>query len=132
MSRDHLGAVRCTACTDSQSSSGPGPCAAALVSDNSRLAGPHDAAALQRIGHGIHMTLFDKLQALIATTLKVPPAKITPTTQAEDLPSWDSLGQVNLIMALEQTFDVYIEVEEFANLNSVPAILEHLGKNGVS
>ena len=83
-------------------------------------------------GHGTHMTLFDKLQATIASTLKVPPAKITPTTKSEDLPSWDSLGQVNLIMALEQTFDVYIEVEEFANLNSVPAILEHLGKNGVS
>ena len=83
-------------------------------------------------GHGIHMTLFDKLQATISSTLKVPPAKITLATKAEDLPSWDSLGQVNLIMALEQTFDVYIEVEDFANLNSVPAILEHLGKNGVS
>ena len=83
-------------------------------------------------GHGTHMTLFDKLQATISSTLKVAPAKITPATTSEDLPSWDSLGQVNLIMALEQTFDIYIEVEDFANLNSVPAILDHLGKNGVS
>ena len=76
------------------------------------------------------MSLFDKLQATIAITLKVPASKITPETCNEDLPSWDSLGQVNLIMALEQTFDVYIEVEEFANLTSVPAILEYLSKNG--
>jgi acyl carrier protein len=78
------------------------------------------------------MSLFERLQTTIATTLKVAPAKITPTTRDEDLPSWDSLGQVNLIMALEQTFGVYIEVEEFANLNSVPAILAYLESNGAA
>ena len=72
-------------------------------------------------GHGTHMTLFDKLQATISSTLKVPPAKITPTTTSEDLPSWDSLGQVNLIMALEQTFDVYIEVEDLRSTECRPA-----------
>jgi acyl carrier protein len=78
------------------------------------------------------MSLFDKLQATLATTLKVPPASVTATTRDEDLPSWDSLGQVNLIMALEQTFDIYIEVEDFATLNSVPAILAYLQQNNVS
>ena len=78
------------------------------------------------------MTTFDKLQQTIATTLKVPPAKVTDSTRDQDLPSWDSLGQVNLIMAIEQAFDVYIEVEEFGNLNSVPAILAYLEKQGVS
>ncbi len=78
------------------------------------------------------MSLFETLQATLAATLKVPPAKITASTRDEDIPAWDSLGQVNLIMALEQTFDIYIEVEEFGNLNSVPAILEFLGKQGVA
>lgn len=78
------------------------------------------------------MSLFERLQATIATTLKVAPGQITPTTRDEDLPSWDSLGQVNLIMALEQTFGVYIEVEEFANLNSVPAILAYLESHGAA
>ena len=77
------------------------------------------------------MTTFQKLQNTIAATLNVPPAKITESTRDQDLPSWDSLGQVNLIMAIEQEFDVYIEVEEFGNLNSVPAILAYLGKQGV-
>ena len=72
------------------------------------------------------MTTFEKLQQTIATTLKVAPAKVTPTTRDEDLAAWDSLGQVNLIMALEQEFGVYIEVEDFGNLNSVPAILAYL------
>ena len=64
--------------------------------------------------------------------MKVAPNKISQTTRDQDLPSWDSLGQVNLIMALEQEFGVMIEVEDFGNLNSVPAILEYLGKQGVA
>ena len=78
------------------------------------------------------MSLFAKLQEVIATTLKVPPAKIGQTTRNEDLAAWDSLGQVNLIMALEQGFDIYIEVEEFGGLISVPAILDFLKTKGVS
>jgi acyl carrier protein len=78
------------------------------------------------------MSTFEKLQQTIAATLKVIPAKITEATRDQDLPAWDSLGQVNLIMALEQEFGVYIEVEEFGNLNSVPAILAYLEKQGVS
>jgi acyl carrier protein len=72
-----------------------------------------------------------QLQDLIALTLKVPAAKITPSLRNEDLSAWDSMGHVNLMMALEQTFDVYIEVEEFAGLTSVPAILEFLKARNV-
>lgn len=77
-------------------------------------------------------TTFEKLQQTLGTTLKVPPSKISATTRDQDLPSWDSLGQVNLIMALEQEFGVTIEVEDFGNLNSVPAILSYLEKQGVA
>lgn len=78
------------------------------------------------------MSLFERLQPTIANVLKVPAGHITPTTRDEDLPAWDSLGQVNLIMALEQTFGVYIEVEDFEKLKSVPAILEYLAAQNVS
>ena len=78
------------------------------------------------------MSLFARLQQTMATTLKVPVAKISPDTRDEDLPSWDSLGQVNLMMALEQTFDLYIEVEDFERLKSVPTILDYLARQGLS
>lgn len=78
------------------------------------------------------MSLFDRLQETMAATLKVPAARIAPDTRDEDLTAWDSLGQVNLMMALEQTFDLYIEVEDFERLKSVPAILDYLAQQGVS
>ena len=78
------------------------------------------------------MSVYTQLQQTIAATLKVAPAQITETTRNEDLEAWDSLGQVNLIMALEQAFGVYIEVEDFDQLTSVPAIIAYLGKQGIS
>jgi acyl carrier protein len=38
---------------------------------------------------------------------------------------------VNLLMSVEQTFDVYFDVEDFQRLTSVPKILEYLKEHGV-
>ena len=76
------------------------------------------------------MDLFDQVQHVISTTLKVTPDKISRETSDKDLVSWDSIAHVNLMMSLEQTFDVLLEVEEFAQLTSVPAIIEYLTGQG--
>ena len=78
------------------------------------------------------MSLFERLQQTIAAALKIPAGRVLESTIDEDVPAWDSLGQVNLMMALEQTFDLYIEVEDFEKLNSVPMILEYLQRQGVT
>lgn len=78
------------------------------------------------------MSLFPKVQEAIAATLNVPADNITENTRDEDVAAWDSLGQVNLMMALEQTFDVFLDVEAFQNLTSVPAILDYLKQQGVA
>ena len=78
------------------------------------------------------MSLFERLRHVIAQTLNVAPANITEASTHEDIPGWDSLGHVNLMMALEQTFDVYLEVEDFPGLDSVPAILTYLKERGVA
>ena len=76
------------------------------------------------------MDLFEKLQNVIASTLKVAPDKITRETSDKDLVAWDSLAHVNLMMGLEQTFDLFLEVEDFTQLTSVPAILKYLREQG--
>jgi acyl carrier protein len=76
------------------------------------------------------MDLFEKTRDVIATTLKVTPEKITRETSDKDLAAWDSLAHVNLMMSLEQTFDLFLEVEDFPRLTSVPAILEYLRREG--
>ncbi len=78
------------------------------------------------------MNVFERLQSAIATTLKVPVVSITPSTRDKDVPAWDSLGHLNLMMALEQTFDIMLDVEDFARLTSVPEILVYLKEHGVT
>ena len=77
------------------------------------------------------MTLFERLREAVAATLNVPEDSITPESANEDLAAWDSLGQVNLMMTLEQTFDLTLDVEDFSKLTSIPAILEYLKGHGV-
>ena len=77
------------------------------------------------------MSAFERVQTAVATTLKVPAGVITATTRDVDVPAWDSMGHLNLMMALEQTFDITLEVEDFANLTSVPAILAYLQNRGI-
>jgi len=77
------------------------------------------------------MDIYDQLREVIAQTLRTPASSIGPTTRAADVPTWDSLGHVNLMMSLEQTFDVQLDVEDLPRLTSVPAILEYLKARGI-
>ena len=77
------------------------------------------------------MSVFPQLQDALAATLRVPTKDITETTRDEDLAAWDSLGHVNVMMTLEQTFDIELDVEDFPRLNSVPAIIEYLKGQGI-
>lgn len=77
------------------------------------------------------MSGFAKLQRVIATTLKVPLERVTESSTKAALPQWDSLAHLNVMMALEQTFDLTLEVEDFDRLTSVPLIIEFLKQKGV-
>jgi acyl carrier protein len=77
------------------------------------------------------MNLFSRLQTVIARTLKIEPSALTPDSVSDDFPAqWDSMGQVNLIMALEDEFGIYIEPDDFGTLKSVAAILALLERAG--
>ena len=72
------------------------------------------------------MDNFLKLQTLIAGALNVPVDKVLQTTLSEDLEEWDSLGHVHIMIALEGEFDIYMDVDDFAEIDGVPAILSYL------
>ena len=45
-----------------------------------------------------------------------------------DLPQWDSLGNFNLLLALEQKFEIRFTTSEMSEINSVKQILIALNK----
>lgn len=68
--------------------------------------------------------------ALISTELDVPEGSITPTTASGDIEKWDSLGHLQVCMALEAEFGISPELEELAELDSVGAIVDYLRDAG--
>lgn len=43
-----------------------------------------------------------------------------------DLEAWDSLGNFNLLLAVEERFDVRFTMDDMAEIKSVPQILDAL------
>lgn len=51
---------------------------------------------------------------------------ITPATSQANCEKWDSMGHLNLIVALEDAFDTDLEPEEIAEMTDVAAIIRIL------
>ncbi len=78
------------------------------------------------------MSVFEKLQEIMAIALELPVSAIKENSTMEDMEEWDSLGHVHIMVALEQAFDLYMDVDDFAELDSVPDILKYLESENVS
>lgn len=77
-------------------------------------------------------TLLDELRDVFAEVFHVPATEISPETQFGELPQWDSMGHMDLMVALESKFGVEINAETISQLVSIPAIIAHVQakKNG--
>lgn len=49
---------------------------------------------------------------------------ITDATTAEDIEDWDSLEQINLLVAMEKEFGIKIPLADVANLENVGAMID--------
>jgi acyl carrier protein len=70
--------------------------------------------------------LFDRVQAIAADVLEVPASKINPESSPENIDTWDSVHHLNLVLALEQEFNLQFEPEEIDQMKDVQHILETL------
>ena len=68
----------------------------------------------------------EQVRQIIADTLFMSLEKIGNDASQDSVRNWDSLQQLNLVLALEQTFNVHFKPEEFATMTSVEKILEQL------
>ena len=65
------------------------------------------------------------VQALIQV-LNVNDGEVTAETQFGDLPQWDSMGHMEVMVELEKNFGVEITADTITELISVPAICTYI------
>lgn len=72
-----------------------------------------------------------KVVAVVTRELSVPPGSINLFSTSDDVDRWDSLGHLQICMALEAEFGVSPGLEEVGQINSVSAIIEYLRGMGI-
>jgi acyl carrier protein len=73
----------------------------------------------------------EKVLALMVETFNIERALLNEDTSQKNLSAWDSLRHLNLIVALEDEFDVSFEPEQIAIMTSFAAIMEELNKENL-
>jgi acyl carrier protein len=74
------------------------------------------------------MSLRDRVIRVTSQVLNVPAGSITDDSSPRTVEGWDSLGHMNLMLALEEEFGVQFSDERIMQLLSVGAILQALGE----
>lgn len=74
------------------------------------------------------MGVFDKVKAIVVEQLGVDAVNVTPETSFEELNA-DSLDIVELIMALEEAFDLDIPDEEAEKIRTVGNAVSYITDN---
>lgn len=76
----------------------------------------------------------DEVRECVRTALRLSAgdaALVGPETTPLDLPQWNSLAHVQLVLELERVFGVTFEADEIASLASVAAIFSALDRRGL-
>lgn len=66
------------------------------------------------------------VRSLVAEALTVSPELISDSISYGDIPEWDSLGHMNIMMALEEKHAVPITSDSITKLTSIIKIAEYL------
>lgn len=72
-----------------------------------------------------------RVHEVLALVLKLPAPPQGPLARA-DVPEWDSLSHIEIIYAVEESFDVTFTEEEMAALDGSAAIVEAVSRRGAA
>ena len=66
----------------------------------------------------------EKVIIIVADTFDLPYDEITFDTSPSNIASWDSFGQMNLVLNIEKEFDITLEFDEIFKILSTQTLLE--------
>ena len=75
--------------------------------------------------------MLEKMKEMVADQLNVDAAEITAETSFKDDLGADSLDLFELVMALEEEYNVEIPSEDLETLTTVGAVMDYLKSKGV-
>ncbi len=77
------------------------------------------------------MTNEEKLKKIIGSVFKIDASSVNNETSPDTVESWDSLNHLNLVLALEEGFDVSFKEEQTVEILNFELIKISLQEQGV-
>lgn len=71
----------------------------------------------------------EKIKEVFATVMEVDPSLINDQTSPDNLEQWDSVAHVQLVLGLEEKFNITISPEESIDFENFKNIVDWLTKN---
>ena len=75
--------------------------------------------------------MLEKIKEMVAEQLNVDAAEITEVSSFKDDLGADSLDLFELVMALEEEYEIEIPSEELENLTTVGSVADYLKSKGI-
>ncbi len=75
--------------------------------------------------------MLERIKEIIAEQLNLDAAEIKPETSFKDDLGADSLDLFEVVMSIEEEYDVEIPPEEVSNLNTVAEVIDYLKAKGI-
>ena len=67
-----------------------------------------------------------RVKQVMALAFNTPVDQVSDDAAIMDTPGWDSLGHANLMLALEEAFDLTLPEDAYVDLQSLPEIVTYL------
>jgi acyl carrier protein len=71
-----------------------------------------------------------QVKEIMADVFNVPLGQLDDASSPSSIAAWDSVQHLNLVLALEQAFDVEFDPEEIPRLQSTAAIVQLIRNKG--
>lgn len=68
----------------------------------------------------------ERVLSIVSNIMKWPLKEINEDSSPEDIDTWDSLNQINLVLALEEEFGVKFTDDQIVQMLSVRSVIETL------
>lgn len=72
-----------------------------------------------------------QLFRLIAAALRLPINEINPGTAMKNTVAWDSLAHMELVVGIEEHYQIILDANQIADMTSVAGIVEHFEQRGL-
>ena len=73
----------------------------------------------------------DNIKKIVSEVFNIEPEKINNDSSPDNIEMWDSLGQLALVLAIEQEYKITLEIQEIFLIMNVGDIYKILKRRGI-